>query len=509
MSRAAPHPGARGITILLLTALEFLQSGMVGFAAGPIMGEIGASPEEFSVATAGYAGLAVLTIAKQRWLVERLGWRRYVQMSLVVFAVGAAICAGSREFAEFFLGRCVMGLGGAAFMTSGRVMVQHFAPGPQRFGGIKFFASGLGAGIALAPGLAALAVSEDAWSAIFVILAVVAIITAMVASFALPSAPSAPHERSQSHPVLAVSLGAGSFLLLFVLQRMQYDFYSNLSLLVLGLGAAALLLWHPFWLMRGHARPLLTLKALAQKRYSVGLAIYFVAYVALGANTYMLPVLMQRTLGFPWQIVGGFQSLGLSAALLTWFAMAWVLPRSPAPKKYFVAGFLALAAFGWRLSGLTAGADLWRQILPALMLNGAFIMLLMATTASQTFRDFQHHEGEMTSAQQLKNMVGQIGTAVGVALATILLQWRTTQHYSVLNGRFTLGDPVYGSAVQHLSDALSPHVASGQAGPAAVAQLAQQLAQQAGLLACLDYFAVVAVVGLVGAAIMALQRVME
>jgi hypothetical protein len=42
-----------------------------------------------------------------------------------------------------------------------------------------------------------------------------------------------------------------------------------------------------------------------------------------------------------------------------------------------------------------------------------------------------------------------------------------------------------------------------------VAQLAQQLAQQAGLLACLDYFAVVAVVGLVGAAIMALQRVME
>lgn len=509
MSRAAPHPGARRLTILLLTALEFLQSGMVAFAAGPIMGEIGASPEEFSVATAGYAALAVLTIAKQRWLVERLGWRRYVQLSLTIFAIGAMVCALSRGFGEFFLGRCVMGLGGAAFMTSGRVMVQHFAPGPQRFGGIKFFASGLGGGIALAPGLAALAVAGDAWNAIFVILASLALATAMVASFALPSEPAAPHERSQSHPFLALSFGAGSFLLLFVLQRAQYDFYSNLSLLLLGLGAAALLLWHPFWLMRGHARPLLALKPLAQKRYGVGLGIYFVAYVALGANTYMLPVFMQKTLGFAWQTVGGFQTLGLSAALLTWLVMAKTLPRWPKPKKYFVAGFLALGAFGLRLSGLTGGADLWRQVLPALLLNGAFIMLLMATTANQTFRDFQQHEATMTSAQQLKNMVGQIGTSVGVAVATILLQWRTTAHYAVLNNRFTAGDPAFAPAAQNLANPLDAHMAPGQASAAALGQLAQQLAQQASLLACLDYFVVIAVVGLVGAAVMALQRVME
>ncbi|WP_091740843.1 MFS transporter [Phenylobacterium immobile] len=509
MTQARVSPLALRATILLLSGLEFLHAGAIAFAAGPIMGEIAASPEEFSMTTAGYAAVAVLTIAKQRWLVERLGWRRYVQLSLVVFSVGAVICANSRDFGEFLLGRCVMGLGGAAFMTSARVMVQHIAPGPGRFGGIKFFASGLAAGIALAPGLAALAVAHDSWNAIFYVLAALAMIAALLASFALPTETVALHERSQSHPVLAAALAGGSFLLLFVLQRLQYDIYANLWLLLLGLGAATLLLGHAFRAMRRHQRPLLALSALAQSRYLTGVAIYFVCYVTLGANNYMLPVLMQRTLGFAWQVVGGVQSLGLAAALATWFILSQTFPRWPKPKKYFVIGFLALAGFGWRLSTLTLEADLSTQVLPALALNGAFLMLLMATTAAQTFRDFQHDEAIMTNAQQLKNMVGQLGTAVGVAFATLLLQWRTAEHYTALNNRFSLASTAYNEANQALANAMAPHLAAGQASAAALAMLAQQLAQQAGLMACLDYFALIAVVGVVGAAVMGLQRVME
>jgi MFS family permease len=509
MTRLGPSPAALRAIIFLLAGMEFLHSGMIAFAAGPIMGEIAASPEEFSVATAGYAAVAIFTIAKQRWLVERLGWLRYVQLSLVVFAVGALICADSHSFGEFLLGRCVMGLGGAAFMTSSRVMVHHFPAGPARFGGIKWFASGLGAGIALAPGLAALAVSDDSWNAIFYGLAALAMATALVAAYALPTEVVAVHERSQSHPVLAATLAGGSFLLLFVLQRLQYDFYSNIGLLVLGLVGAAVLLTHPFGAMHRHRRPLLALRALAQARYVVGVTLYFVCYVTLGANNYMLPVFMQRTMGFAWQVVGGVQSLGLAAALAAWLVMARTMPRWPAPKKYFVVGFLALSGFGWRLSALTLGADLPTQVLPALALNGAFIMLLMATTARQTFRDLQHHEAILSNAQQLKNMIGQIGAAVGVAMATVLLQWRTSEHYAVLNNRFNGASDAYGESTRTLSDALAPHLSVGQALPAALAQLAQQLSQQAAFLACQDYFALIAAIGLIGAVVMMLQRVME
>ena len=168
-AQTAP-PFALLSTILLLTLLEFLQSGMIAFAAGPIMGEIGASPEEFSLTTVAYAAVAISTISKQRWLVERLGWRNFVLASLGLFILGSAICATSDSYPAFMAGRVIMGLGGAAFMTTGRVLVNLIPPSPQRFAGIKYFATGLAAGIAFAPGLASLSVAHDEWNGIFVLL---------------------------------------------------------------------------------------------------------------------------------------------------------------------------------------------------------------------------------------------------------------------------------------------------------------------------------------------------
>ncbi|WP_141104208.1 MFS transporter, partial [Noviherbaspirillum denitrificans] len=129
MKPSVPRPSASLLlTVFLLTALEFLQSGMIAFAAGPIMGHIGAAPEEYSLAAAGYACVAVMTISKQRWLVERLGWRRFVQFSLLLFIIGSLVCATSTSYAQFLAGRLIMGLGGAAFMTSGRVIVNLIPP---------------------------------------------------------------------------------------------------------------------------------------------------------------------------------------------------------------------------------------------------------------------------------------------------------------------------------------------------------------------------------------------
>lgn len=509
-SPPAPRPDpALLLTIFLLTMLEFLQTGMIAFAAGPIMGEIGASPEEFSLATVVYACVAISTISRQRWLVERLGWRNFVLASLAVFVLGSAICAGSASYPAFVVGRAVMGLGGAAFMTTGRVLVNLIPPSPGRFTGIKYFATGLAAGIAFAPGLAAFAVSHGHWHGIFAILIGGALLAAALAALSLPTELVPAHLRSQSHPLLFMSLASGSFLLLYVLQRSQYDFFSDATMLAAGLGCGALALCYFFRALRRHERPLLGLQALRHPRYIWGVAMFTLCYVLLGANNFMLPVLMQRTLGFSWETVGKVQTLGLMSALAAWALMAWVLPRWPGPKKFLVGGFVALALFGAQLSRIDPGVSLWSDVLPALACNGVFLIFVMATTAMHAFRDVQQQESVLSHAQQLKNMTAQFGTAFGIAASTLMLQWRSTAHYSLLNNRFTTGDPIYAQTLHDLSQVLAARGAGPQSDAMAAASLAQVLGQNASLLACIDYFAVIAVVGVLGAVAMLSQRLMK
>ena len=89
-------------------------------------------------------------------------------------------------------------------------------------------------------------------------------------------------------------------------------------------------------------------------------------------------------------------------------------------------------------------------------------------------------------------------------MATLLLQWRSTEHYGQISTRFASGDPVFTQHVQAISDALG---GGAQAHAAALAQLGHQLADQATLLACLDYFQVIAVIGLIGATVSVLRGV--
>lgn len=484
------------LLILLLVMTDYLQSGMVAFAAAPIMGELGAAPEEYSLVVAAYAAVAIVVISQQRWLVERIGWRVYVGASLPVFAAGALVCAGSHTLAQFFAGRMVMAAGGAAFVTAARVMINLFPGRPQRFRGIWYYATGLTLGLAGAPLFASVAVTRDTWSATFEALAALSLVIGIVSSLCLPRIP-VPAAKTVGSPALVALLAAGSFAVLYAFQRSAFDFYSDAPWLALAVlaGAGALA-----WTARRLAlrpRALLDTHALAGRRYVSGLALYLFCYTTLGANNYAIPFLLQRALGLPWEVVGRFEALALIPSLLAWWLTARILPRWPAAGKFYLVGFAALFLFAWRLSGLSPDVNLERNVLPALMGNGLFLAMVLVTAAVQTFKDVSYDDAMFSHAQQVKNMLSQLGIAAGTALATVGLQWRVAQHYASLNGNFLPGNPALVQSQQALG------------GDGALARLAQGLVQQSVLLSALDYFALLAVVALAGGVVMTLQKTLK
>jgi MFS family permease len=489
--------------IFTLCATEFLQSGMIAFSSAPIMGEIGAAPEEFSMIAALYACVAVITIAKQQWLMERVGWRVYLGGSCLVFVAGAMMCAHGDRIFPFAIGRVIMALGGGALMATARLLVNVQAPGPSRFLGIKVFASGLGSGMALAPLLASWAIVTADRSLIFYILSAAMVLGTLLAMSSVPHYVRPEQYSSQSGTMRLLFLAASSFFLLYLLQRTYYDFYSDALILTCFLVLALFGLYAYFHIEHAHPAPLLNVRQVLSRRYVIGMSIFCTGYILLGANNYAIPIFMQRGLGYSWETTGELQAFGLASSVVTWLIMSSILPRSPGLRKYLATGLTCLVLFSWQMHRLSPAADLYTTVLPALMLYGSFIILTLATAAMQTFRDMLRSDGLFVHGYQIKAMMAQIAVAIGTTVSTILIQWRSTVQYDHLTVHIHQGSSLFRDNVVRLAGLLGQHGDATMSARQATALIAGEVAQQATLLAGLEFFTVVCGVGIVALLVLA------
>jgi len=505
VSRSVPEVSTYLLYALIaaLAFTDFLQTGVAAFNAAPVMGDIGASPEEYSLVATLYAVVAIAVLLIHRALVERLGWRAMLQGSAALLAAGSLVCASSDSLVSFAAGRIVMALGCASFLTAGRVLVNRIPSSPRRFTGVKFFASGLAWGAVAGPTLAALCLASRDWRASFVALLVpAAIVASLAGTLDDESRPRAPEPVPSQPTVLLVGL-ASAFVLLHVLQRASFDFFTDGTMVVCAVLGAIAVLGLCVCIAREQAHPLLQLHRLGGRRYLVGIALFGLGYLLLGANNTMLPFLLQRAMGLPLEVIGVYLGLGALGGVASWIVLARLLPRHSKPAPYYLAGFGALSCCGWQLAHLSEAAHPLASVLPALLCNGAFIVIVLSTTALQTFRKVQHDDTVFSHANQVKNILAQFGIGAGISMATICMQWRSSARYSQLAEAIVPSSAAFQQTMADWTQYFAAHQDPATARGLALAQIAQTVGSEATFMAALDYFHLVWLTGALCAAAVA------
>ncbi len=462
--------------ICLMVSLEFVQNSAVFFSAAAITRGLGATPEQFSLAAAVYAACAVVMIALHQWLAERLGYRNFIRLALLLFAVGALLCALSVTPSEFIAARFVQALGGSAFFTAARVQVNRFT-GAQRGLAMRIMVVGIITGSSLGIWWASLWLHYAAWPAVFLAsLPLVAVVIVLSELTLLKAAAEA--RKSRAHLGGTLLLAASVLMLQFTLERSQYEFFSSAATL-LCLSAVALLGLTAFIRLElKRRRPLLMFRHFMDSHYGAGLGVYTVCYLLNSSAGYMLSVQLQQGLGF------SVLTAGALIGFTSWFALAaslahfHCLPRYPAQRKYFIFVFATLGAAGWALSRVGPDASPQSLILPLLLL-AAFSGAGQGTAGYNTFRNV--NEEVFSHAYQFKNMLRELLNSSGISLATVLLQSRWAEH------------------VQEIGPLPGQHGAAG----------AELFNRQATWLAGADFFRllmIVAAVGLAGTLLGAIVR---
>ncbi|MFI4926079.1 MAG: MFS transporter [Burkholderiales bacterium] len=496
--------------LLLIASLpfcDFLQNGFVAFAAPAISGGLGASPEEYALSASAYAVAAIASIALHRVVLNALGWRPYLLGTCACFAAGALACASSDSPGAFTASRMLMGVACGPLLTAGRVLVQA-VPAPRRFTGLRFFAAGLAWGAVAGPLLASLMLGGADWRTGFRMLALAALVPAVLAVWMEEprvQGSVTPPLRMRDFAGLAL-LAAGSFALLHSAVRAAFDFFSSPDGLYAAVAFAVPALGVFVYATAHDAPRVLALRQIAQRRYLAGLAVFALAYVLIGADNTALVFVMRSALDMPLETVAADVGLGAVGGVVAWIVLSRLLPRYPRPWPYYAFAFMLLAFCATEIAQLSEAADFQRVLVPALLCHGAFMVAVLSTTAMQTFQSLQAKEEALFShANQVKNMVAQLGLAAGTAFCALLLQWRSTFHYAVFSEHVALWSP----ATNDWLDRMAAHIAS-TAGPAnasrmALAQLASLVQHEALFAAATDYFQLLAwAAGLAGATAVAI-----
>jgi len=473
--------------IALATGLDYFDNTIFSFFTSYIAGGINAAPDELVWSASAYAVASVLGIVQQEWWIERLGYRRYISASLLLFAAGsvaAALCESSIELA---VARGAQGYFIGPMMGACRILLQtRFTP-QERPAAIRVFLLMILLASALAPLIGGYMVALFGWRALFLCMAVAGGSLSLFAWLVVPHFGRLhPRLRGESHVwpyiVFAFALGA----LQIVMQQVRFELFSAspepLLLTVAGLLALGWFVWQQWH----HPKPLVRLHALRERSFQAGIALYVAFYYLSHALSYLVSRLLEGGLAYPVENAGRLVGLTSLASIPLVFVYFRYAARVTHKKWLIVPGFLLAALVcGWMMEMPPGVSQSW--LVPPLVLRGLLLLFIALPTANVTFRLFATEE--FTHGYRFKNIVKQLTYSFATATMIMLDQHRFAVHHARLAENVNPFNPLYQDMLRGLTQTFETlgH-APGEAARLALVEVSRMVTQQASFLSALDGF---------------------
>ncbi len=491
--------------LALATGLDYFDNAIFSFFTGYIAGGLNASPDELVWASTAYAIAAVLGIVQQQWWVERIGYRRYVGGCLLLYALGSVVAALCESSFELALARGFQGYFIGPMMGTCRILIQiSFSP-RRRPIATRAFLILIVLSSALAPLFGGQLVAYFGWRSLFACTAPAGVLFAVLALLALPqSGQLQPEERGESHfwPYLIFAFAQGA--LQIVMQQVRFELFSTSPLLLLltaaGIAALGWFVWHQWH----HPKPLMSLHALREKTFQVGLVLYIFYYYQSTAFSYLISRFLEGGLGYPVENAGrlvGVTSLISSCALFAYLRYAKLITHK---KWLIVSGFALAGVLAWWMTQLMPGVSVaW--LVPPLLLRGLLLLFIVLPVANLTFRIFDIEE--FTHGYRLKNVVRQLTFSFATASVIIIEQHRQALHQTRLTEFANPFNPVFQSTIATLTRAFEALGRSaGEARGLALIEVSRSITQQASFLSSIDGFYFMIGVAILGGIVAAWQK---
>jgi EmrB/QacA subfamily drug resistance transporter len=397
-----------GLMLVLLMAA--LDQTIVATALPTIVGDLGGLNQISWVVTAYLLAQTAVTPLYGK-LGDLYGRKIVLQVALVLFLIGSALCGLSQNMTELILFRALQGLGGGGLIVGTMAAVGDIVTPRERGRYQGLFGAVFGLASVIGPLLGGLFTTSLSWRWIFYINIPIGIVAFGVLAVTLPSRREEAHHQIDYWGAVVLAGGLTSLVLACTLGGTTYGWGSPQ---IVGLFAVAVVLIATFvFVERRASEPILPLRLFGDRVFRVTSLIGLVVGFALFGSITYLPLFLQ-VVGGASPTGSGLQLLPLIGGLLvTSIASGQIISRTGHYRPFPIAGTAIMTVGLILLSTLNAHSSRLESsafmFILGLGLGCVMQVLVLAVQNAVDYRDL----GVATSGATLfRSIGGSVGTAV-------------------------------------------------------------------------------------------------
>jgi DHA2 family multidrug resistance protein len=495
VARAPVNKWLVTISVTFGTLMGAIDASIVNVALTHIRGTVGATVEEITWISTGFAIATVLVMPLTAFLGRMFGQKRVYLFSLGLFLVGSCLCGLARSLTSLVIFRAVQGFGAGALQPTEQAILRQTFPPKEQGMAMALFALAILIGPAIGPTLGGYIVDHYAWPWIFYInIPVGAVGFFMVTSFVhepddIREANRVAAEKQRKHLDWAgiALLSTGLVALQYLLEEGSRNDWFD-SRMITAAAVYAVVALAAFVIRELTATvPAVDLSLFKDKVFLSGTLIGSVMFAMLMSITFLLPVFMQELLGFD-ATQSGLALMPRTLMMMLFIPLVGKLYNRIDPRISVLVGILFLA-FSTYMMGHYTLATTSAGVITALLVQGFGFSLIMVPLNTIALSSIPRHK--MTDATGLNSLFRQIGGSFGLAIFATLLTRYGVQARASVGGHLAEASPLVQGRVALLqSGFMQRGLDALSAKAAAVRVLLGIVAQQSMVIAFEKLFAV-------------------